>query len=97
MIFDPLTEKWHNRFGVYKNGFGNFVYKLPRKFNIHISVIHTEEYIMLRQGAGKPSEDHIISIWNKDVTRRDMLVHEWQALYFSLCGEELIIKELIKN
>lgn len=88
----PLTEEIHNMFGVKKNGFNNFEYKLPTRNNLCITVVHTHEYVMLRQGDGKPYDDDVVSIWNKDVTRRDMYVHEWQNLYHSLTGEELIIK-----
>lgn len=93
MISESLTEEWHNKFGVIKNGFGNFEYILPRKFNMNITVIHTHEYVYLRQGEGSNRyNDDLVAIWNKDVSRRDMYVHEWQNLYFALCGEELKIK-----
>lgn len=86
-----LTEEWHNKFGVKKNGFKSFEYKLPRKLNIDITIIFNGDYVMLRQGE-KNLDDDIISIWNKDLTKRDMYVHEWQNLYFCLCGEELTIQ-----
>ncbi len=88
----PLTEEWHNKFGCVQNGFDSFEYILPRKNNIRVKVIFTREYVMLRQGAGN-SEDDIVSIWNKDVTRRDICVHEWQNIYFALTGEELTLIE----
>jgi hypothetical protein len=88
----PLTEEWHNNFGVKKDGFGSFVYKIPRKNNSNIKVIFSRDYVMLRQGKGRIDDD-LIAIWNKDIKKRDMFVHEWQNLYFSLCGEELMIKE----
>ena len=86
----PLTEEWHNKFGVIKNGFESFEYVLPRKNNISLKVIFTGDYVMLKQGEGTPQDD-IVSIWNKDITKRDMFVHEWQNLYFALNGEELTI------
>ncbi len=88
----PLTEEWHNKFGVKRNGFLSFEYELPRKNNIDIKVIFNGDYVMLRQGISKsiPPENDIVSIWNKDLTKRDMFVHEWQNLYFSLTGEELL-------
>ena len=85
-----LTEEWHNKFGIQKNGFGNFEYILPRKNNINIKVIFCTDYVMVRQGEDKIDDD-VLSIWNKDLTRRDMYVHEWQNFYYSLCGEELIV------
>jgi hypothetical protein len=89
----PLTEEWHNKFGTSKNGFKSFEYVLPRKNNIDLKVIFTGDYVMLRQGQGT-LEDDVVSIWNKDLTKRDMYVHEWQNLYFALTGEELTIENL---
>ena len=88
----PLTEEWHNKFEVFKSGFESFAYVLPRKNNISLKVIFTGDYVMLRQGQGT-QEDDVVSIWNKDLTKRDMYVHEWQNLYFSLTGKELIIQK----
>lgn len=34
-----LTEEWHNKFGVKKDGFKSFVYILPRKLNINIKIV----------------------------------------------------------
>jgi len=88
-----LTEEWHNKFGTFKNGFESFEYVLPRKNNISLKVIFTEDYVMLRQGQGT-QEDDVVSIWNKDLTKRYMYVHEWQNLYFALTGEELTIEKI---
>lgn len=86
----PLTENWHNKFGVNKNGFNNFEYELPNTISIHVKVIFTHEYVMLRQSRNhNMHEDDIIIIWNKDIKKRDMFVHEWQNLYFALTGKEL--------
>lgn len=91
-----LTEEWHNKFGVKIDGFKSFVYKLPRNRNIDIEVIFTGDYVMLRQKEdNNPYNDSIVSIWNKDLTRRDMNVHEWQNLYFALTGEELKMEDKI--
>lgn len=84
----PLTEEWHNKFGVKINGFNAFEYKLPNKNNIDISVVFNEDYIVLRQGDDKMDDD-MIYIWNKDLKKRAIFVHEWQNLYFVLTGEEL--------
>jgi hypothetical protein len=83
-----ISEEWHNKFGVYDNGNMAFEYVLPRKNNIDCKVIFTGDYVFIRQGL-KWWDDDIISIWNKDLTRRDMYVHEWQNLYNILAGEEL--------
>jgi hypothetical protein len=86
----PLTEEWHNKFQVYKNGFNSFEYVLPRKNNIYLKVIFTGDFVMLKQEYGLSQV--IVSIWNKDITKRDMFVHEWQNLYFALTSEELTPK-----
>ena len=87
-----LSEEWHNKFGVIKNGFNNFEYKLKSIFNFNITVIFSDDYVMLRQGKEKKSyNDDMVVIWNKDLTKRDMYVHEWQNLYYSLTGKELTI------
>jgi len=90
----PLTEEWHNKFGVIKNGFDSFEYELPRKNNFNLKVIFNGDYVMIRQSSigTSPIDDDIISVWNKDLTHRDMYVHEWQNLYFALTSEELISK-----
>jgi len=89
----PLDEEWHNKFGVKVNGFQSFEYELPRKNNQQITVVFNGDYVMLRQAtSNKKHEDDIVSIWNTDLTRRDMFVHEWQNLYFALTNEELTIK-----
>lgn len=91
----PLTEEWHNKFGVIKNGFDSFEYELPRKNNFNLKVIFTGDYVMIRQSSmdTSPMDDDIITVWNTDLTRRDMYVHEWQNLYVALTGEELTIKQ----
>lgn len=92
----PLTEDWHNKFGIKKNGFKNFVYELPlTRIAIKTIVVFTQDYVVIRSFDGdmqKPSiADNIVTIWNKDKMKRDMFVHEWQNLYFALTGEELKI------
>ena len=88
-----LTEEWHNKFGVKMNGFMSFEYKLPRKNTIDLTVVFSGDYVFLRQGK-KPSEYEMVTIWNTDLTKRDMYVHEWQNWYNLLSGgEELTIKD----
>ena len=88
---EPLTEEWHNKFKVKINGHHSFLYELPRNNTIKLAVVFNGDYIFLRQG-DKPSEYELVTLWNTDVTRRDMFVHEWQNLYFALTGEELTVK-----
>jgi hypothetical protein len=87
----PLTEEWHNKLGIQKNGFLSFEYILPEKNNMGIRVIFQGDYVCLRQSKNSnfPMADDVVIIWNKDLTKRDMFVHEWQNLYFALTGEEL--------
>lgn len=86
-----LDEEWHNKFGTLKNGFDSFEYELPRKNNINVSIVFNGDYVMLKQcDINTPLRDtDIVSLWNKDLTKRDMFVHEFQNLYFSLTGVEL--------
>ncbi len=88
--FEPinLTEEWHNKFGVKVNGHMSFVYELPRKQTIYLAIVFTGDYVVLRQGKD-PKEFEMVSVWNKDLMKRDMFVHELQNLYFALTGEEL--------
>lgn len=91
----PLTEEWHNKFCVSKNGFNKFVYEITRKYNSDIKIIFSQGCIMLRQGnedKNNPAEGLIV-IWNKYIAKRDIYVHEWQNLYFALSGEELTLKK----
>jgi hypothetical protein len=87
----PLTEEWHNKFGVKIDGFKSFQYTISKRK----SIIFTGDYVYLRDWArevGKTSlDDNLCTLWNKDLKRRDMFVHEWQNLYFALTGEELTL------
>ena len=85
-----LTEEWHNKFGVKVNGHMSFVYELPRKQTIYLAIVFTGDYVYLRQGK-EPKEFEMVSVWNKDLMKRDMFVHELQNLYFALTGEELTV------
>lgn len=88
----PLTEEWHNKFGIKQNGVGVFEYKISE---LKI-IIFSSDYVYLLDISnldGKRSiDDNICTLWNKDIKRRHMYVHEWQNLYFALTNEELIIK-----
>lgn len=90
-----LTEYFHNKFGVKMNGHMSFVYELPRNNTIKVKVVFSDDYVYLRQGNDdKPYNDSLVTIWNKDLTKRDMYVHEWQNWYYLLSGgEELTIKQ----
>lgn len=88
----PLTEEWHNKFGSFKDDFKSFRYPLPRKNNINVVVIFQGDYVMLVQDEDAGYDKDVVSIWNRDLTKRDMYVHEWQNLFWCLTGEELEIK-----
>jgi len=85
----PLTEEWHNKFGVKLDGFGSFRYVLPKSMSQKVTVMFSGDYVFLRQGEPNKIDNDLVSVWNKDIIKRDMFVHEWQNLYFSLTGEEL--------
>lgn len=87
----PLTDEWHNKFGVIKNGFGDFVYEISKRQLI----VFSGDYIFLRDldGSEKPSyKDNICTLWNKDLKKRDINIHEFQNLHYALSGKELTIK-----
>lgn len=86
-----LTEEWHNKFGVFKNGFGNFEYRFENKFNLFLTFVFTGDYVMIRQGKEKRIDDDIVSIFNKDLTKRNMYVHEFQNIVHALTQTELEI------
>lgn len=85
----PLTEEWHNRFGVKLNGFKQFQYDLTERK----SVIFSGDYVYLvdieRMDGIRGLDDNICTLWNNDLKRRNMYVHEWQNLYFALTQTEL--------
>ena len=88
----PITEEWHNKFGITKDGFGSFNYNIC-PFNKRSKVIvFSGDYIYLRDFGevnGKPStEDSICVLWNND--RRGVIpVHTFQNLCHALTGKEL--------
>jgi hypothetical protein len=92
----PLTEEWHNRFGVSKNGFHAFEYELEQGKLI----VFSGDYVYLRDlvkydGFQGP-EDDLCVLWNNDKRGRGMYVHEWQNLFYSLRGEELTLNQSTK-
>lgn len=90
----PLTEEWHEKFGVkYNNPLSEYVYKIERKNNFDLSIIFGGDYVWIKQSDDKPINSNIVTVWNKDLTKRGMYVHEWQNLYYTLAGKELTIKE----
>lgn len=86
----PLTEEWHNKFGVLVNGFMNFEYEIRHR----TKVIFNDEYVFLRfnNEDNKFINDDIITLWSRDEMKRDMFVHEWQNLFKALTNKELNIK-----
>jgi len=88
-----LTEEWHNKFGVEIDGHISYVYELPRTLTIRAEVVFSGDYVYLRQrNDDKRFNDSLVTLWNKDLTKRNMYVHEWQNLYQSLTSKELTIK-----
>lgn len=85
----PLTEEWHNKFGCEKNGFISFEYKI----NDRKKIIFSGDYIYLRDIQDMSNKesvgDDICVLWNNDIKRRVIYVHEWQNLYYALTGLEL--------
>ena len=82
----PLTEELHLKFGAKKIEDVIYSYTIPTKRNVNIEIRFIDMDVYIHQGVD------IILFWDCDYTLRDMYVHEWQNLYFSLTGEELTIK-----
>ena len=86
----PLTEDIHKSLGVVKNGFGDYEYQI----NKNKLITFCGDYVYLRdlQVENKKSHyDDMCTLWNDDLRKRKMYLHEWQNLYFALTGTELEI------
>jgi hypothetical protein len=77
----PLTEEWHNKFGIKKNRFGNFVYEISKRQLI----IFNDDHVFLRD----LDSSVICALWSEDIKKRNMFLHEWQNLHFALTNKEL--------
>lgn len=93
--FNPiiLTEKYHNMFGCYKDGFNCFVYNI----NINQAIVFSNDYIFLRDYHNdkyiSSHDDDINTIWSNDLRRRSIYVHEFQNLYRLISGKYLKFKK----
>ena len=84
----PLTEEWHVKFGANK---------VPMAFEYVINdykyIVFIGDYVYLRDFSidrfHPTIDDDVCTLWNKDIKKRDMYVHEWQNLYFALTQTEL--------
>lgn len=85
----PLTEEWHFNFGAVQTASNDFVYKISS----NKTIIFSSDYVFMRdfeKDLYSPSmEDNICTLWNKDIRKRDMYLHEWQNMFYILTGEEL--------
>lgn len=86
-----LTEEWHNKFGVTKNKKLSFIYKIKPETTLSTSIVFSGDYVYLTQG--EQFDLNIVTIWNKDLAKRDMFVHEFQNLIYALTNTELTIKD----
>lgn len=87
----PISEEWHNKFGVTKNGFNAFVYKIRLGKFISFSGDYIYLIDTVRMDEVMTPDDDICTLWNNDVRGRAIYVHEWQNLYFVIKGDELEI------
>jgi hypothetical protein len=95
-----MTNDWHEKFEAKKEGNvkNRFIYILPKKMtSSDLSIVFIDGYVMLRQGNESFGYDNVITLWNPDITRRIIYVHEWQNLYFALTGKELIVRKGLEN
>jgi len=87
-----LTEEWHNKFGIKMNGHMSFEYLIRESKFGYTKIIFSGDYVYIRQSVNNfVSDDSLVTIWNNDIKKRGMYVHEFQNLYMVLKGEELFI------
>lgn len=95
---DPieLTPDWHKKFGIKFNGHLQFEYMIDEQIECYYKkVVFSGDYVYLRQSTDKhASNDQLVTLWNNDIKKRPMWVHEWQDMYNLLAGREL---QLIKT
>lgn len=88
----PLTEKFHNKFGIFKNGLNRFEYNISRFDKNDLFLIFSDDYLYLKSNTDDRRSPHeIICLWNKDL-KKEFYVHEFQNLYFSITNKELTFK-----
>jgi len=89
----PLTPEWHIRFGAKRNGFNDFVYQVSDIKTISFS----GDYVFMRDfdiDINAPGmTDNICTLWNNDIRKRSMYVHEWQNMWNIMTGTELTLTE----
>lgn len=89
-----FTDDWHEKFGVQKNGFHNFEYIIDDRKK-RKKIIFSGDYIYLRDidrmDGIESHQDHLCTLWNNDIRKRKIYVHEFQNLYYCLTGKELKI------
>jgi len=57
---------------------GNLIYKIDRLGKVHLPI-------------KEPLK--IVTIWNRDLMRRDMYIHEFQNLYFDLAKKDFSLRK----
>ena len=88
-----LTEEWHNKFGISKkSGVSSFEYYITDRKLISFSGDYVYLIDISRLDGERGFDDDICTLWNKNIKKRDMYVHEWQNLYFTLTGNEIQLK-----
>jgi len=78
----PLTEEWHDIFGVKKDSFMSYVYDIS-VFNKpdERCLVFSGDYLWLREkNINGPLPYDFMVIWNKDI-KKEFYVHEFQNLY----------------
>lgn len=86
----PITEKWHNLFGIEKDGFLSYVYDISVFEKNDKCLVFSGDYLYLREPnteKGTPPYDFMV-LWNKDI-KKEFYVHEFQLLYEIISGKKL--------
>lgn len=86
-----IDESWHNKFGIKMDGFHQFTYKIDD----YRLIIFSGDYIYIRHLKNMNEispDDDIVTLWNNDIKRRCIYVHEFQNLYKIISGNSLKVK-----
>jgi hypothetical protein len=89
-----LTEELHKKFNAKRDVdvYKLLIYTIPStRTSFEHSIAFLDGYVIFREGNDTFGYDKVVTLYNPDITKRDIYVHEWQNLYFSLTGEELTL------
>ncbi len=91
--FEPILidSNWHNKFGIEVDRFHQFTYRVDD----YRLIIFSGDYIYIRHSKNineVSPDDDLVTLWNNDIKRRCIYVHEFQNLYKIISGNSLKVK-----